>query len=98
MINSLSALESLHIGLNISEIPTNAIVPSSGNKSLINDIAISSKYHNLTVKTGAFQQQELLGNFEFRYAKIDHFEREAFKNGFNSNNYAYYFRIQLTEC
>lgn len=55
MLNQLTQLESLTIGLNVTEIPENWIEPISGeNQSKLESIEIDIE-QSLTVKSGAFQ-------------------------------------------
>ena len=72
-------LATLSIGLNITEIPSNAIVPVSGNQSSLFFVGVTGKYHNLTVKSNAFQHLSQLLEIDFHETTIKTIEKDAFK-------------------
>ena len=54
IINSLNYLRYLQIELNVTKLPTNFLIESKDQRSLLNGVAIKSQ-QNLTIKSGAFQ-------------------------------------------
>ena len=91
-------LKSLEIGLNITEIPSNAIVPV-GNQTKLDHLMIIEKHHNITVKSNAFQHLSQLVEIDFHETTIKTIEEEAFKlnseSEFNSIIIRFY-RCNLT--
>lgn len=73
-LNQMIKLQFLDLGLNVNEIPTNAI----DKKNFLYELTINSK-QNLTIKTGAFQNLNSLVNIKFQFSKINKIEKEAFK-------------------
>ena len=81
MLNKLTQLESLTIGLNVTEIPENWIEPINGkNKSKLETIEIDIE-QSLTVKSDAFQHLNNLRFVEISgiRSRINLIEKEAFK-------------------
>ena len=91
-------LKSLEIGLNITEIPSNAIVPV-GNQTKLDHLMMIGKHHNITVKSNAFQHLIQLVEIDFHETTIKTIEEEAFKlnseSEFNSIIIRFY-RCNLT--
>ena len=54
LLNQMTQLEVLTIGVNDTEMPTNAIEPD-GNQTKLNRLTILNNYQNLTIKSKAFQ-------------------------------------------
>ena len=81
MLNKLTQLESLTIGLNVTEIPENWIQPiNSQNQSKLDVIEIDIE-QSLTVKSGAFQNLNNLRVVEISgtQSRINFIEKGAFK-------------------
>ena len=94
-MNNLPRLFALYIGLNITEIPSDAIVPVSGNQSNLAVVEVTGKYHNLTVKSNAFQHLNL-ATITFFKTTIKTIEKDAFK--VNSETGFIYTDIQFIGC
>ena len=77
-LSSMSLLEDVNIGLNASEIPSNAIVPTDGKQSQMQSLTIKSK-QNLTIRSNAFHNMKHLYEIKFDHTKFAKFEKEAFK-------------------
>ena len=88
-------LATLSIGLNITEIPSNAIVPV-GNQTKLTFLTIIGKYHNITVKSNAFQHLSQLLEIDFHETTIKTIEEEAFK--LNSESGLTSIIIQFYKC
>ena len=88
-------LISLDIGLNMTEIPPNAIVPVGDQTSLL-FLTITEKYHNLTVKSNAFQHLNQLSEIIFFKTTIKTIEKGAFK--LNSESKLTSIGIQFENC
>ena len=89
-------LFALYIGLNITEIPSDAIVPVSGNQSNLAVVEVTGKYHNLTVKSNAFQHLNNLQLITFFKTTIKTIEKDAFKMNSETEPISIY--IQFIEC
>ena len=76
VFDRMIALETLSIGLNITEIPSDVIVPVGQSK--LNNLYIKS-HQGLTIRTSAFQNLEHLYIITFTDTRIHGIEKEAFK-------------------
>ena len=76
VLGQLNKLNSSTIGLNVTEIPSNAFTNNS--HSDIRTLQLFSK-HNLTVKTNAFYNLNNLTSIQFNGPKLLHFGKEGFK-------------------
>ena len=81
--------------LNITEIPSNAIVPV-GNQTKLDHLMITGKHHNITVKSYAFQHLSQLHEIEFTNTIIKTIEKEAFK--LNAKSSFNWIRIRFYRC
>ena len=76
-LSQFTKLESVTIGLYITEIPSNAIKTVDGHNSTLKYLTIKSD-HNFTIKTNAFQNLDNLINLEFKQTTISKIEKGAF--------------------
>lgn len=81
-LEPLTNLFNLEIGLDVSEIPTNAL----GHRKRLRLIFMTSKYQNLTIKSGAFQNLENIFLIHINSTTIDTIEKEAFKFNIKKTN------------
>ena len=77
LINSINNLKVLAIGLDVDEIPSNAIKPSNGNQSKLQYLLFSSE-RNLTIKSNAFENLINLREIAIESTKIKKFEKDSF--------------------
>ena len=81
-------MDKLSIGLNVTEIPTNAIRPIDGSNSQLREIlfhqGLSTK--NITIKSMAFYNLNQLTEIEFNTMNFRTFEKDAFKFSKRSYN------------
>ena len=87
VLTQMTRLSSLFIGLNVREIPSNAI----GNKTELSTIFLKNKKQNLTIESGAFQDLKNLTSFEISYTTLSTIKKEAFKSSSIKH-------IQFTTC
>ena len=73
-LSQMNKLMFLDLGLNVNQIPTNAIQK----KNFVFGLTINSK-QSLTIQTGAFQNIHGLYNIQFQFSKINEIQKEAFK-------------------
>ena len=76
VLTQMTRLSSLFIGLNVREIPSNAI----GNKTELSTIFLKNKKQNLTIESGAFQDLENLHEIIIGGTTINRIKKEAFKS------------------
>ena len=81
-LEPLTNLFFLEIGLDISEIPTDAL----GQRKRLSVILMTSKYQNLTIKSGAFQNLEDIFLIHINSTEIASIEKEAFKFNIKKTN------------
>ena len=79
MINQLSKLKLLSIGLDVSEIPSNAIAQTNQSLEYINFHDGFDSGKNVTIKSGALKSSNKLMSINFFNMNIKRIEREAFK-------------------
>ena len=82
-ISQLTKLKVLSIRLNISQIPSLAIIPVDGHKSALEYLAIDNR-HNLTLKSDAFGHLNHLSDFNL-ISDINKIEKGAFNFSQKSN-------------
>lgn len=76
VFDRMIALETLSVGLNITEIPSDVIIPVGQSK--LNSLYIKS-HQSLTIRTSAFRNLQNLYMITFTDTKIDGIEKDAFK-------------------
>ena len=76
VLSKLTNLNSLTLGLNVTEIPSNAIQPINGLYSSINDFTLRSM-QNLTIKTNAFNNLNKLHQLTIQLTNINQIEKSA---------------------
>lgn len=76
-LSQFTKLESVTIGLYITEIPSNAIKTIDGHNSTLKYLTIKSD-HNFTIKANAFQNLANLTHLQFRQTTISKIEKGAF--------------------
>lgn len=84
--SQLTQLKIFQPGLNLTEIPENAIVPYDGRKSQLTKLVILNRSRNLTVKSGAFQNMIDIPLLKFDQVRITEFEKEAFRMNLTDNS------------
>ena len=94
VINQMTQLESLSIGLNISEIPSNFIQPIGGQPSKLHFISIEA-YQNLTISSDAFKNFNKLEYIHFSHTTFKKIEKDAFQFNEKSNKTL---RITFWKC
>lgn len=77
--SQLTQLKVFEPGLNLDEVPTNAIVPVDGSKSPLTKLVILNRSRNLTVRSGAFQNMIDIPLLKFDEVRITKFEKDAYK-------------------
>ena len=75
ILNQMTQLESLAIGINVDEIPSNAI----RNKTNLPFIKLANK-QNLTIKPSAFYSLDNLYGLQIVQTTVNRIEKEAFKS------------------
>ena len=83
-LNQTSQLLSLTLGLNVTEIPSNAITSNDQQNSTLKSLSLSSK-QNLTIKSNAFNNLDNLNEFQLKHTIINIIEEAAFNFSGNSN-------------
>ena len=78
MLNQMTELKLLMIGLNFNEIPTDFIKPINGQQSKLINLQIGS-LKSLTIKSRAFQNLNQLYIISISHSTINLIENEAFK-------------------
>ena len=78
ILNQMTELGDLTIGLNIDEIPSNALQPIGGQPSKLGLLLITA-HQNITVKSGAFENLNQLYYINIYNTNIKTIEKEAFK-------------------
>ena len=81
-LEPLTNLFNLEINLDVSEIPTNAL----GHRKRLRLIFMASKYQNLTIKSGAFQNLQNIFLIHINSTTIDTIEKGAFKFNIEKTN------------
>ena len=82
ILGTLTNVNESLIGLNVNEIPANAIV--NGNQLQLKRLTLRGM-QNVVVKSNAFQNLKTVNYIEFQQAKIKKIEKEAFKFGTKSD-------------
>ena len=77
--SQLTQLKVFEPGLNLDEVPTDAIVPFDGSKSQLTKLVILNRSRNLTVRSGAFQNMVDIPLLKFDEVRITKFEKDAYK-------------------
>ena len=86
ILNQMTQLEYLSIGVNVNEIPSNAV----GNLKKLQFISLFNGKQNLTIKSSAFHSLDHLIRIQIWETTINRIEKEAFKSatisdiGFNN--------------
>ena len=84
--SQLTQLKIFQPELNLTEVPTNAIVPYDGSKSQLTKLVILNRWRNLTVRSGAFQNMIDIPLLKFDEVRITKFEKEAFRMNLTDNS------------
>lgn len=92
VFNRMTELNDLKIGLNVTEIPSNAF----GKAYKLETLNIYMKSKGFTIKSSAFENLENLRSISFLGGKINRIEKEAFKIRFSK--FVYNFHISLSYC
>ena len=93
VLNEMTELEDLTIGLNVNEIPSNALQPIGGQSKLA--LILITANQNITIKSGAFQNLNHLHYINIYNTTIKTIEKEAFKF---INKYNRTLRIAFQGC
>lgn len=94
-LSTLIQLNSLSIGLNVTEIPTNAILPKDGSESQLQYFTLKS-FNNITIRSSAFQYLKNLTELRLDSMKIERFQDESFKFNSNTSNDLYISFVNTT--
>lgn len=78
IFSSINKLQTLAVGLDVDQIPSNAIKPIDGSQSKLKSLILSSERF-LTVKSNAIENLVNLQSITIGKTKINKFEKESFK-------------------
>ena len=94
IFNQTNQLLALTLGLNVPEIPSNAITSNNQLRSTLNSLSLSWK-QNFTIKSNAFNNLNNLDEFELKHTIINEIEG-AFNFSGKSNKFGYlYFWCEI---
>ena len=91
VLNQMSQLQQLTIGLNVTELPT---IQPIDNQTSLDRIIIFNNQQNLTIKSGSFQLLKSLFEININNSTINAIEKQAFKLDANLD----YLELTFTDC